>query len=90
MGKEILLVLGVCLAGFGPEVQAEPRVTYVGQGRYACSGSVQDCEPIDRRNREIFEREQQKRELEKLRREIEQQTELLRRENFRREPEKER
>lgn len=89
MRQEVLWALGVCLAGCGLEVQAEPRVTYVGQGRYACSGSVRECEPIDRRNRELFEREQQTRELEMQRRELERQTELLRRERSRRESEKE-
>lgn len=89
MRKEVLLALGVFLAGYGLEVHSEPRVTYVGQGRYACSGSVQECEPIDRCNRELFEWEQQTRELEKQRRELERQTELLRRELSRRESEKE-
>jgi len=37
----------LCLIGL---LDAEPQVTYVGDGRYACKGSVRECEPVQRRN----------------------------------------
>jgi hypothetical protein len=30
---------------------AEPKVTYVGEGRYACRGSSAECAQIDQNNR---------------------------------------
>lgn len=89
MRAKIWLALGVFLISGIVEGHAEPRVTYVGQGRYACSGGVRDCEPIDRHNREQLEREQQTRELERQRLELERQTARLRRERSRREQQKE-
>lgn len=56
---------------------AEPKVTYVGMGRYACTGSDRECEPVRRRNDELEAQRQQTRELELLSRELEKQTELL-------------
>lgn len=31
-------------------LDAEPQVTYVGDGRYACRGTERECEVINRRN----------------------------------------
>lgn len=56
---------------------AEPRVTYVGLGRYTCSGSDRECEPVRHRNDELDAHRQQTRELELQRREHEKQTDLL-------------
>lgn len=56
---------------------AEPKVTYVGLGRFACTGSDRECEPVRRRNDELEAQRQQTRELELQRRELEKQTELL-------------
>ena len=64
---------------------AEPRVTYAGQGRYACSGSVKECEPILRRNDELELQRQQAKELELQRRELQKLTELYREEQRRNE-----
>lgn len=41
---------------------AEPRVTYVGDGRYACSGSSSECASVEQRNRQL-EAQQQSRRL---------------------------
>ncbi len=56
---------------------AEPKVTYVGLGRYTCSGSDTECEPVRRRNDELEAQRQQSREPELQRRELEKQTELM-------------
>lgn len=45
--KNIALILAFAAASLA---QAEPRVTYVGDGRYACSGSDRDCAAIRQRN----------------------------------------
>ena len=66
------VILLICTGAIG-----EPRVTYVGLGRYTCSGSAKDCEPVMRRNDELEFQRQQTRELELQRRELEKQTELL-------------
>ncbi len=57
---------------------AEPKVTYVGLGRYTCTGSDRECEPVRRRNDELEAQRQQTRELELQRRELGKQTELMR------------
>lgn len=44
--KNIALILVVAAS----VAQAEPRVTYVGDGRYACSGSDRDCAAVRQRN----------------------------------------
>jgi hypothetical protein len=62
---------------------AEPKVTYVGLGRYTCSGSDRECEPVHRRNDEMEAQRQQTRELEK-------QTELIKSEQRRLEAERNR
>lgn len=62
---------------------AEPKVTYVGLGRYTCSGSANECEPVLRRNDVLEFQRQQTRELELQRRELEKQTELLKSEQRR-------
>lgn len=49
----------VCFSLIGI-LDAEPQVTYVGDGRYACRGTIRECEPIQRRN--------DARELERLQR----------------------
>lgn len=55
---------------------ADPKVVYVGDGRFACQGSARECEPIHRRNEE---REFQRKHLQ----EVEKQTDELRRLNRR-------
>jgi hypothetical protein len=62
---------------------ADPKVTYVGLGRYTCSGSDRECEPVRRRNDELETQRQQTRELELQRREMEKQTQLMKSEQGR-------
>jgi hypothetical protein len=62
---------------------AEPKVTYVGLGRYTCSGSDRECEPVRRHNDKMEAQRQQTRELEK-------QTELMKSEQRRLEAERNR
>lgn len=62
---------------------AEPVVTYVGLGRYSCSGSTRECEPVQRRNDQLELQRLQTRELELERRELEKQTDLLKSEQRR-------
>lgn len=69
---------------------AEPKVTYVGLGRYTCTGSGSECEPVRRRNDELEAQRQQTRELELQRRELEKQTDLLKDERRRWESERNR
>lgn len=45
--KNIILLVAVVVA---TAAHAEPRVTYVGDGRYACSGSERECAAIRQRN----------------------------------------
>ncbi len=73
----------ILLVGFLSGADAEPRTTYVGDGRYACSGSVRECEPVQRRNEALEEQRRQSRELEQQRRELEKQTELMKAERAR-------
>lgn len=42
--------IALILAAAATVAHAEPRVTYVGDGRYACSGSDRDCATIRQRN----------------------------------------
>lgn len=44
------LLCGLACLGLIGLLDAEPQVTYVGDGRYACRGTVRECEPIQRRN----------------------------------------
>lgn len=74
MAKILVGLLAISLSQFAI---AEPNVTYVGLGRYTCSGSDRECEPVRRRNDELETQRQQTRELEFQRREFEKQTELL-------------
>lgn len=76
----------VCL--LAQAVIAEPRVTYVGLGRYTCSGSDRECEPVRRRNDELELQRHQAREMELQRRELERQTEVLKSEQRRLEMER--
>jgi hypothetical protein len=64
---------------------AEPKVTYVGLGRYSCSGTTRECEPVLRRNDALELQRLQTRELEFQRRELEKQTDLLKSEQRRNE-----
>lgn len=45
--KHIVLALALSIASLA---HAEPRVTYVGDSRYACSGSDRECASIRQRN----------------------------------------
>lgn len=67
---------------------AEPKVSYVGLGRYVCTGSDRECEPIRRRNDALELQRQQTRELEFQRREFEKQSDLMRSEQRRMEMER--
>lgn len=69
---------------------AEPKVTYVGLGRYSCSGSTRECEPVQRRNDQLELQRLQTRELELERRELEKLTDLLKSEQRRTELERRR
>ena len=82
----------ICLlVGFLSQVAtAEPKVTYVGLGRYTCSGSDRECEPVRRRNDELETQRQQSRELEYQRQELEKQTDLMKSEQRRLEVERNR
>lgn len=55
--KNIALILAVAAASMA---HAEPRVTYVGDGRYACSGSDRDCAAIRQRNDDQSHRTQER------------------------------
>jgi hypothetical protein len=41
----VSLAVLLCETGF-----SEPQITYVGEGRYACRGSVRECERTQRKN----------------------------------------
>ncbi len=56
---------------------AEPKVTYVGLGRYTCAGSDWECEPVRRSNDELEALRRQTREFELQRRELVKQTDLM-------------
>ena len=71
------LILGLLAVVLSQNVISEPKVTYVGLGRYTCSGSDRECEPVRRRNDELEAQRRQNREMELQRRELEKQTELL-------------
>ncbi len=49
-----LIERGLCaiLITMAFSVQAEPKVTYVGDGRYTCSGNSPQCAQIDANNRQ--------------------------------------
>ena len=85
-----MLVMGLMALAVSQFAVAEPKVTYVGMGRYACSGSDRECEPVRRRNDDLEVQRQQTRELELQRRELEKQTELMRSEQRRWEQDRER
>lgn len=82
------LFTGVMVCILAQAAIAEPRVTYVGLGRYVCSGSDKDCEPVHRRNDELELQRQQARELQSQRRELERQTEVFKAEQRRLEMER--
>lgn len=84
------LIVCVVVALLSQVATAEPEVTYVGLGRYTCSGSDRDCEPVRRRNDELETQRQQSRELELQRRELEKQTDLMNSEQRRLEAERNR
>lgn len=44
------LFCGLACLGLIGLLDAEPQVTYVGDGRYACRGTIRECEPVQRRN----------------------------------------
>lgn len=60
--KNIALIFSLVIASLA---HAEPRMTYVGEGRYACSGSDRDCAPIRQRNDEQTRRTQERFERER-------------------------
>lgn len=58
-----ILITALCLCSVA---HTEPRVSYVGDGRYACSGTQSECSPYERNNRDQEEdrkRDQTQREL---------------------------
>jgi hypothetical protein len=67
---------------------AEPKVTYVGLGRYTCYGSDRECEQVHRRNDQLETQRQQIREFELQRREMEKQTDLMKSDQGRMEAER--
>ena len=82
------LLCGLACLGLIGLLDAEPQVTYVGDGRYACRGTDRECEAINRRNdaRELQRLQNQWLELERqeqlrLRDGARQQDEQSRREN---------
>lgn len=50
--KNSLIVLSVVALTASSAAQADPRVTYVGDGRYTCSGNSAQCAQIDANNRQ--------------------------------------
>lgn len=74
MAKQLIRLLAVM---FFTSASAEPKVTYVGLGRYACTGSERECEAVRRRNDELEIQRQQVKELEQQRRELRRQTEAM-------------
>ena len=85
MSRKRLLQAGLVLAILIQQstATAEPRVTYVGDGRYACSGSTRECEPILRRNESLEIQRRQRAALERQRQEMESQREQIRSEQYR-------
>lgn len=59
-------------------VLAEPKINYVGLGRYACSGTARECAPTQQNNDRLELQREQTRKLELQRRELQTQTELMR------------
>ncbi len=51
-GKQIQQGLYAILISMAFSVQAEPKVTYVGDGRYTCSGNSPQCAQVDDNNRQ--------------------------------------
>lgn len=78
MKKLSIGLVGIAL--LGGQAAAEPRITYVGHGRYVCSGSAKECEPVYRRNEGLELQQRQLQELERQREELQRQTETMREE----------
>ena len=50
--KDSLIVLSLISLAASFTAQADPRVTYVGDGRYTCSGNRVQCAQVDANNRQ--------------------------------------
>lgn len=50
------LVAALLAAAFAAQAKEDPKVTYVGQGRYTCSGNSPACAQVDANNRNQQER----------------------------------
>lgn len=60
-------LLSLCVLSIVCSVSySAPQVTYVGDGRYTCSGSRAECLPVERQN----EMREQRREQERFQREM--------------------
>lgn len=77
MAKVVLGLMGIVLSA---NLHAEARITYVGAGRYACSGNERECAPIRQKNEELELQRRQLRELEHQRYELRRQSDEITRE----------
>lgn len=72
------IAFAIVLALMAVAICAEPRVIYVGDGRYACTGTAKECEPVRHRNDELEQQRRQTSEFALQRKELERQSELMR------------
>lgn len=65
-----LILLVMCSGVFAEEryifdryrqPKADVKIQYVGEGRYACSGSTTDCAPVERDNRRLEQMKEHRR-----------------------------
>ena len=73
--KSQLIALLALLAAAG--ALAEPKINYVGSGRYTCSGSAKECAEVDQRNRALSDAEARSRTDREILREQQRQTRAL-------------
>lgn len=65
-------------AALSSSAYAAPKEIYVGDNRFACSGSRQECAATDRKNEEREERRRQEQSQRQQLDELRKQTEILR------------
>lgn len=83
MGKYAFVVLVFCNITLmtASVVHAEPKITYVGDGRYACRGSQGECAPTSQQNEQREERRRVEIQQRQLLEESRTQTRLLEEQN---------
>lgn len=83
MGKPslIILVFSTITLTVSSAVYAEPKINYVGDGRYACRGSQTECAQTNQQNEQREERRRTEIQHRKLLDESRTQTRLLEEQN---------